>query len=405
MQKSAFQSNCDLSADAIYNSIPIDARLPICDYQDVFQKLVQSVLGGDIWKSKGLLIEIENRLKESSNFEDLSYFSRSFVKRLALHRVPSLAESKQESLISISHDLHASLCRYAFQIRPPKPIPDCATKLVKAAVADVIASDERNVILLMVTKGYLENLELWLDCIIRSQQEIPVILLLNLDAASTEVARIFDERNISYVEAPLILESFSKTGNGSSLLFIWYLKVFASLELLRAGVNVIYSDLDSFWLGNVLNEIRLLSWGVDAYFMTADNMPMISHLRYGVTCGCGFFFAVASKNAVGLFEHWLGYTAIMLDDQIGLAQMLMDGKVRWVASKEYNVSSYGDFSIVNHDVKYSIALFSKKFATRTSSVMDVPSLKFRPVLVHPRWVNDVTIRKSDYLEKLFGCSV
>lgn len=395
-----FRSACDQVSDAIFSFRTLDVQVFEGDAPRQLFELVETVARGDVERSRLLLLDVVSNLKCSEAHDALSYFSRSLLKRLALHRVPKLDGATQGSLIVMAHELHATLCHEAFRDHPPAPLPiGLVDALASAATSSAAGSDL--VVLLMVTRNYLENLRLWLDCAVRSKQDLPSVFILNFDAPSAEIREMFEARKVRFVEARLELAPFSKSGNGSSLVFIWYLKVFAALKLLQSGVDVIYSDLDSFWLEDVDHTLRELPAETSVSFMLSDNMPMISSVKFGVTCGCGFFFARSNSRSQIFFDQWLRYVGIMLDDQIGLAQLLLESQAEWTRTEQKNISWIARGLFASKSLSYEISVLSREVATRTASVKDVSKLQYQPIVAHPRWVKEAGLSSADYLELLF----
>ncbi|MDG3040954.1 putative nucleotide-diphospho-sugar transferase [Roseicyclus marinus] len=397
-----FRLECDRVGDAVFSDQVFELSSSSFENYVPLVELGQKIKAGNIADVRESILQIVSLLRDSSDNDSISYFSRSFLKRLALHRVPKLEKVAQDSLISIAHEFHAELCHRAFQEFPPEPVPiQLIERLQSVALSSRQASCGR-VVLLMVTRNYVDNLKLWLDCAIRSQQSLPQIIILNLDVPSAEVSEIFEVRRVAFSEVDLRLKPYSKSGNGSSLSFIWYIKILAALILLKSDLDVIYSDLDSFWLRDVDAFVNGLPSDTNLFFMTADNMPMISSIKFGVTCGCGFFFARSGVENHKFFECWLDYVGAMLDDQIGLAQMLLESNVEFSLSSMESVSWIGSGTHSSIQRYFRIGVLSKEMVVRIASVKDISSLKCRPVVVHPRWVAEPSLMPSDYLNLLFS---
>jgi hypothetical protein len=176
--------------------------------------------------------------------------------------------------------------------------------------------------------------------------------------------------------------------------------------LLMRGIGVIYSDLDSFWIGDVEGYIKEVcnssnAWP-DVMFMTTDNMPMISKIRFGVTAGCGFVILQATPRAEAFVEAWLSKTAQMLDDQIGLFETISSAGTKWSKSDDQEIPFICNYPLEGPIENVVLGIMPTSRVLRVASVKALSTLPSKPLVIHPRWIVDTEVTEEQYLLALSG---
>src|SRR6266851_981451 len=184
-----------------------------------------------------------------------------------------------------------------------------------------------------LTENYLENFELWIDVFNAStggQQHLVIVgigqrvhdrIIAKLNAIEFANVTIFDFTP---------RQKLTASGNGEDLYYLWYLKIKLIRYFVSREHDVIYSDLDSFWVKNFIHIWEQASLSdVDIAFMPSSDMPLYAVQKWGVIPCCGFFACRASGRLERFLGRWERWVEVMFDDQIGLAEMLLDAGVEW----------------------------------------------------------------------------
>ena len=341
---------------------------------------------------------VARRFLDDGDILSLSVFSRVVVKALALKRLPFLDRLEADALIRRAYYVHASLCEIVNSKSPPDPIPQNVLTTISAQAAEMVCAGVETTVLLMVTRGYIENLSLWLRCFELTGQSSISILVVCLDDSVSEVMQAVSDSALNIDILNLGLEGCLKTGNGRSLSFIWYLKVLLVKILTDFKISVIYSDLDSFWIGDVEESIASIPDDVDVVFMEADDMPPISRMVIATTLGCGFFFVRATESAGQFFNHWLKATEKMLDDQIGLTELMLNLNASFESHDAEVLNTSVTVEVAQ--ASFTLGIFSRLVAWRVGRVEQLASLGWKPAVIHPRWVVEKNKTSDEYLSKL-----
>jgi len=399
MKYNNFQSDLKLFLDFVYQEKDIP-KVPHGKIPNLFDGIFYSFKLKSVRLFNSALIELIQKFKNDGDFSELSFLSRVALKRFSLHRLPFLNSLDQARFIDVAYNLHVWVCRFFCENFPAKSISDSVKKCLTSSARKLVSSNTKRVVLMMVTHNYLPNLEIWLKCAQMSNQTTEKILLLCLDDCADESTKICEKYPLFIDVLPLNVPNLNKVGNGRDLSFIWFYKIYSTLELARNGVDVAYTDLDSFWVGDVSNMLDNFDTDGDIWFMPSDNMPLVSYFRFGFTCGCGFYFVRGNEGSVLFLEDWLKMTGMMLDDQIAVYQILVENDVLWLNS-EYKYSNKCALYNSSHSAhSTSIVLLSDKHARRVKSLDDLDKVSIKPVLIHPRWILDPKSGSEDYFTAL-----
>lgn len=343
-------------------------------------------------------------LQNNKSIEELISFNKTFLKGLSLKILPGLDEGSQKEVVRIAYGCHHRLNSYIYDNHPPQALE----KTVLTKISDSINSLQResggrNICLMLVTNSYLKNLELWLSCTSKTQSYQGRILLACLDGCEVETKLLCSQyQNLDIQILPLNPDNLSINGNCRNLSFIWHYKALLTHKLLKAGFNVIYSDLDSFWMQDINPLIKQLQSDSDWSLMIHDNMPLISYIDFGITAGCGFFYVVSKPSTIKLSKRWLKNTKVMLDDQIGFYEMLSSAKISWEVTRKNFISHTAHTKTGNNDKSVLISLISKSAVKRLGTVNDLEKLNIKPIIVHSKWKADKEMTNDQYLEKLLA---
>ena len=127
-------------------------------------------------------------------------------------------------------------------------------------------------------------------------------------------------RNINSCLLPLEKSAFSR-GN------LWILRAAVVREILRAGIHVIHTDIDAFWLRNFL---ELLATHPDDLVISRDRgVPREIVDQWGFTLCCGIYLLRSNAATVKFMDSYLPRVEELKDDQRALNYMLHDAKVVW----------------------------------------------------------------------------
>ncbi len=135
-------------------------------------------------------------------------------------------------------------------------------------------------------------------------------------------------------------------GNGINLNYLWYLRIKIVRYLVSSGHDLICSDLDSFWLRDFVRiwENSALS-NTDIAFMPCWYMPAYAVEQWGRHPAPASSRARASERLSGFLLRWEQWVEVMFDDQIGLAQMLLDGDTEWGEQNDSALNGGASFGI------------------------------------------------------------
>jgi FkbM family methyltransferase len=240
-----------------------------------------------------------------------------------------------------------------------------------------------------LTQGYVDNFDLWIDVFNSSTcGDLGLVIVSIGDGVRPRVQAKLDEIGLSNAIVVQFDPSRNLTvcGNGEDLYFLWYVKIRLLQRFVSLGHDVIYSDLDSFWLknfGDVWNQAVLAE--VDIAFMPSDDMPRYAVEKWGSIPCCGFLACRASdrlERFLGMWERWV---EVMFDDQIGLAQMLLDTGIDWEqhdGSPAWRSVVWNPSTSFNEHVQ--LCLLNPSIAKRAGSP-DI-SAASGVVIWHPRWI-------------------
>lgn len=343
--------------------------------------------------------EIISAADEPDRFHSVNQVSRRIFKWLALHRSKAVASEEVGRIVEISYHLHRVACARLGEINPPEDISDLSKLNLRTAVGEICNTEQHPIVVTLVTRSYLQNLEIWLSVMRQTQRELPKILLLCLDDCSVAASEICGDLDVViadlYSEEPIM-----KSGTGNSLNFIWYFKALAVFEILKQGFPVVYSDLDSFWLSDLSESLRWVQEQSDCFAMSADHMPAISLYRFSVTAGCGFLVFSGTRSSLFFARQWIKNTVLFGDDQIGYFETLRQQDTLWFPVSGdvvgYRATAFNDVE----GTAVRCAIGSPKFALRGPNLDWLVGRSPRPAVYHPRWINDRQMQKSDYIERL-----
>lgn len=391
------------SASLIVSDIFSEDSIPRLDrgvFSENISSMTESIKQGDLPAFERIITEIVENYLRNEDFQSLSIFSRVVIKSLALRRVVYLPAEAQNKLIETAYFLHVRACKILNEWAPPAQIPHEAERVIDSVALNVSRGDDGVIVFTMVTRSYLDNLRIWINCYRVAAQCNFKILILCLDDCAEQVSRVVGDLDIDVEVVNLKLDNFLKTGNGKSLSFIWYYKILFASKLVESGVSVIYSDLDSFWLGDVAQVVDLVQFDSDLIFMESDSMPPISRLKIGLTLGCGFFMVRPTTAAIKFLDFWVSSTAIMLDDQIALFQCLLDIDAAFENLNNKFIKCRSVVSLSGIPVR--VGVFSKDVAWRVGTMDSFERLNWVPRVIHPRWVLQNDISPEKYLERLLS---
>ncbi len=184
--------------------------------------------------------------------------------------------------------------------------------------------------------------------------------------------------------------SLTPSGNGGNLFNLWYFNISVIRHLISFGHDVVYSDLDSFWLKDFF-----LDWNspplsiVDLLFMPTSDMPKYAVDQWGSTPCAGFFACRASDGMARFLSAWTNNVEIMFDDQIALAQMLLHTNATWKEGghegPNWKVTAFCPpaFDTAGEADFVKISLLEPSYAKRVGSPN--PSTMHGATIWHPRW--------------------
>ena len=385
--------------DCIYNAKSIN-EIPTSESDPLLNGIYQATFREDNLLLESSFTRAINQFIAEKDWKRLSILSRVGFKRMSLRRIMLLKPSSQNEFIKISHAKHVEVCTFLSKQLPPSDVPANIVTSIEQAANSIAQAGCRRVILIMMTANYIENLELWMNCLRTTQKKTERILLLCLDKEPDQLRALVRESELDITIARLNANSLTRIGNGRSLCFIWYLKILATSILINNGLDVIYSDLDSFWIDDTAEMLRSIESRADLVFMTADDMPLISGIQLGTTASCGFFLAFARKQTQVFISKWLEATGRMLDDQIGLAQVLLENGIQWEQLNDTYISSTCIIPLNCDSSQATAALLKRDVATRTDRVANLSKLTFKPLIFHPRWILDKGVDRQIYLNEL-----
>ena len=275
------------------------------------------------------------RLADARDIDGLIALTNSIFKRFTLSP-PAIGDDQlQLQCIEVNFKLHVAANLAIYALRWPSPdYYDFARELDLSLQFVPTEGLPRRICLVFLTEGYLRNFELWIDtfCAVTGGQERLLIVTIGPGVETTVRAKLnaigFDNVTIHQVLPRRVL---GVCGNGENLYFLWYLKIRLARHLITAGCDVIYSDLDSFWLQDFVRVWYIPGLRqADIVFMASGDMPIYAARQWNWWHPCaGFFACRASPRLLSFLHSWEQWVEIMFDDQIGLAQLLLSAGVRW----------------------------------------------------------------------------
>jgi hypothetical protein len=242
-----------------------------------------------------------------------------------------------------------------------------------------------------LTDSYFENFCIWIDVFnVTTRGSVHlVVVTIGENAADRIHAKMHSSGFTNYtVHEYMPTQRLSACGNGEHLYYLWYFKIKLVRHFVSSGFDVIYSDLDSFWLKNFCDIWDSGLNAADMIFMSSADMPLYAVSKWGTTPCAGFFALRASKKVERCLAEWERWVEIMFDDQIGLAQMLLSHGVEWTEpsdSVEWRRAVWldDDAALESTDGQVNLVLLNPRVARRVGRP-DLQTIE-ESVIWHPRW--------------------
>jgi len=327
-------------------------------------------------------------LEDRGDYSSLVDITNYIFKHLAL--TPSPFEPLlAERTFRIAHDLHywANISLHAIRRKDPAYhlLPDALDAMMAGLPASELPED---VVFIFLTSQYLENLQYWLDLYKLHDAQASRLLVLAIGDGFAEPvhqwlqARGADRARVLEFKPPTKL---GVCGNGTDLNFLWYLKIHVASALLQRGGRVIYSDLDAYWIKNYFLTRDAVNADVSADIIVSltYDMPRCAVLGHGFTPCAGFFSAEPTDGGKALLAEWRRMTAIMFDDQIGLAEIIHRHGTSWMQHTSALIGATAGVA-TDAGVPVKLAALSPLVARRVG--LPDPKTIEDATIWHPRWV-------------------
>jgi SAM-dependent methyltransferase len=314
-------------------------------------------------------------------------------KRLTVHPLGIGNPAFFHRCAAVNFRLHAAANLAIHAMRAAQPEYYDFSREIDAFVRS-IPEDQlaKRVCLVFLTANYCDNFDLWAEIFQASTAGRQQLVAIAVGpGVGSHVQGHLHKLGCSNAVVLEFLPSGPLTvcGNGNNLNFLWYLKVRLARHFVSTGHDLIYSDLDSFWLRDFTRIWEADPSNFDIGFMATGDLPIYASQKWGTTPCAGFFACRASKRTNDFLTAWERWVEIMFDDQIGLAQMLLEAGVRWEAQGDALASrrAVWDASRLSDlmDSELRFCIFSPELVKRVHQP-DLSSAETAAVW-HTRWID------------------
>lgn len=217
-----------------------------------------------------------------------------------------------------------------------------------AAVAEKAKRETGTLIITFASSVYLEALNNWSHAMRRLRIANWAVMALD-----DKIYELMKERGVS-VYRVRCKPDFSD---------IWLQRIEVIEGLLKAGINVIHSDLDAIWLKDPRALLQESSY--DIISSQGTYWPRPVHAKWGFVLCCGFIYYRSSNRMIDLASRIKEAVirAPRSDDQAELNTFLAEDGIEWTISQPTYVKSHNDVAftcsrrwIIGKGKLYKVAL-------------------------------------------------
>ena len=336
--------------------------------------------------------DLQSRLTELRAWEILSWLSRLVWRSLSLNP-GELEPQVAQRVVEFNYHLNRLANVKLLEHNPPQPLLVETIADIEEGVARRLGEGSGPVAFLMVTEGYLRNLKLWLEVATATGQRTDRVIVFCLDHSIEKVEALVRQYSTGMmVHHVRFAESLTVHGSGRNNAFIWYVKVRILLAFLEQHAAVSYSDLDSFWVKNIMDYcFNVVDEEVNLVFLQAKDMPKYAVLMHRFVLCCGFLAVRPSEASQRFLREWLTKTELMLDDQIGVFELLRERRMCWRDSATEGLNKVGTL-FWDDGISCNVGVLPQRVAIR-GHLDRFPDAW----LVHPRWKVSQSLTVSDIL--------
>ncbi len=108
---------------------------------------------------------------------------------------------------------------------------------------------------------------------------------------------------------------------------LWVMRVEVVHTLIKAGINVIHTDIDAFWLKNAMSVLQ--ESNNDLVISRDNGIPVEAGKAWGFTMCCGFYLMRSNARTCRFVDRYLARTRIVMDDQRALNYMILEAGDKW----------------------------------------------------------------------------
>lgn len=350
------------------------------------------IIGNDATTAVSFASPHLRKMAEHGDASGLADLTNYIFKPLAIHQVMTDDLGLRDRVVAAFHRLHRIANDALFRVASPSRHYGAVRAELTAALDRADVPSDSAVHFTFLTEEYIDNFRTWIRAYAKSGALGHLVVLVIGPGFEADVAREIAAAQVATVSLVRWQPQSKPTvcGNGLNLNFLWFVKVFMVNHLVSRGNNVVYSDLDSYWLKDFpLLQQSMEESGVGCVFMQTGDLPIYGVQKWGFT-PCAGFFGIRGGGSVATFVgNWLRMTEVMFDDQIGLFELLDEESGEWQPSGQAILDHlYVDRSGGYLDGK--VAVLRKDVALRSAAVDPAAAVRELSGLAgcavwHPRW--------------------
>ncbi|WP_234732423.1 discoidin domain-containing protein [Acidocella facilis] len=326
-------------------------------------------------------------LKQRREVADLVQLTNYVFKSLSLG-FNSNDQTIVSSVLEIMHELHYYANLQIHEIQSQKEeYYEFPTRLDEALKNLSRSEEEENIVFTFLTANYEQNFRLWHKLYKSHNRGNNKLFVLKIGIGfSSEFEDYLSKESLkdTIVFHFLTDTKIGVCGDGISLSFLWYLKIHVSAWLVEKGWRVTYSDLDAYWIKNYFDLFDQLrkTFDADIILSSTGDMPKSVVDKWGFTPCAGFFSVEPTTGGRAFMTEWRQMTEIMFDDQIALAQVLLQNGAEWKT-----VPTGSDIKakaqVFPSSIEANIIVMSDDVARRVGTAD--PKTIGGTTIWHPRW--------------------
>lgn len=197
------------------------------------------------------------------------------------------------------------------------------SRLVNAVSLHVPHTSRRVVVVTAVNFAFREYL-INLNCSLRrARASRPVrLLVVTLDARMKKWARRMRFESVYIGPAGVVNASEEAVFGTSAFNLLSKRKLYAVYRVLKTGVDVLFTDADIVWCGDVVGEVVRLMYGEWAGAVGRRPGLLMQTAWPRSILNSGFYYARANEDVVRLFEAFLAYGGDAENDQVIVNRVL-----------------------------------------------------------------------------------